>query len=354
MGTRLTAESVSARLAASPRKNGGVVSLVRLLTDTYPTRGVLRCSAGHEFETSVAGFLNRLGNGCSTCRRSNPDNFRKNVRSYESVIQELEEKCPNVRIVDGYTAISKPCNLKCQVCSHTWESTLYQILKGDRGDGCPECSRIQGNARKAKPEDTFLSKMRELYADRLILVGPYSKATAKLSFRCLDHDLEFAAVGSAVLRGKGCPACAAGRSYKHKPHKLGSRTVHVQGYEPAVLDRLAAQLGSSNVHVCSEGKVPKIAYKFKGELCEHRPDIIAGGVIHEVKSSYTLGMSNAELFRRNQAKAKAAFRAGYTYIMNVVHRRTQEVYVLPDGWTEWTLWFARFWLLQKGMDYKLH
>ncbi len=334
---KYTVESFNEKLAQQPRTNGGILRMLAPFMGSSEVHQFV-CEVGHKFDRRAAELLSRKRDGCPECFKANPENFRHNVRGQDSVEAELREKCPNIRIANGYSATYKPADLECTDCGHSWSSTIYQILRANRANGCPKCAMKGGNAKKSMGRCAILDKLREVHGSRITLLSKeVLRATDVLQFKCGVCMLDFRSTASALFRGRGCPNCSLSTSFRHKPHILGYRTVYVQGYEPFVLRELTEVMGvcADDIHVWAEGKVPRIRYEFNGKEHDYRPDIIAKGVIYEVKSYYTLGLGGAsgvEIWLRNVAKAKAVEDVGYKYRM-AVSSKTGSVVVLPEDWS---------------------
>lgn len=331
MPARFTLEDANNKFAANPHRHGGVFKIVGPFAG-YRTVNTLQCEAGHTWQ-GIPKAIMAEGRGCRACYAAKGD-FRHNVRDPKDVKAELEALWPNVSIVGGYSATYKKADLRCSVCSHTWSSTVYQLLRANRRYGCPKCAHSASNDKKSRSLTEFEAALLAKHGGQIrLLEGGFSRAKDQMNFRCTRCRLDFTKTGEDVLRGRDCPSCAASKSYRHKEYKLGRRSVFVQGYEHFVLDFLTKELKirKSLINVFSEGKVPRISYKHEGVESEHRPDLLADGVIYEVKSYYTLGLNKPHLLSRNKSKAKAALKQGLDYRVALASG-TGKVIVLPETW----------------------
>jgi hypothetical protein len=93
--------------------------------------------------------------------------------------------------------------------------------------------------------------------------------------------------GNILHSHSGCPACAKGR----KKVKLGTRKLHLRGYEPQGIKWLLKQgLTAEDIVTDNEG-VPKIDYFIEGRFRTYTPDLFLWkyNVVVEIKSLSTLG-----------------------------------------------------------------
>lgn len=122
---------------------------------------------------------------------------------------------------------------------------------------------------------------------------------------------------------------------KFKLVTVRGRTFKVQGHEGVVIRWLVESkgVGVSEINVWSSKMVPSVRYRFKGRARTHKPDLMVRGKVIEVKSTYTLGLTELGLeedwLGKHKAMARAALKQGLDYRVIVV---TDSVVVLPRLW----------------------
>ena len=172
--------------------------------------------------------------------------------------------------------------------------------------------------------------------------------------KCLKHDYIFSEIPRQVfhfLRHRkrasfACPYCkddsvldalahsSKSRWSKHKTRKLGNRKVKLQGYEHYALEYLLdiGRLPENLVASC-EHLVPVVSYQYKGQTRKHYPDFFdtRRNELIEVKSIWTLGLNDPNLFYQLKQKRKGAIKLGYKYQVYVFNHKGKILY-LPTNW----------------------
>lgn len=118
--------------------------------------------------------------------------------------------------------------------------------------------------------------------------------------------------------------------------RLQGKTFRLRGYEPQVVEHLVSKVGVSAKRVlttAAEG-VPAVQYVYKGSKHYYHPDLMIktkkGGVLIEVKSTYTLGIKKGQprtTFARVKAKIRACLDQGWDIRLAVVDRKGTVVLV---------------------------
>lgn len=126
-----------------------------------------------------------------------------------------------------------------------------------------------------------------------------------------------------------------GSRYKAKQVMLGDRSVKVLGYEGKAIEwMLSKGVRPASLKVALEGEVPQIRYKDpKTEKIRiYTPDFYLENKnrLIEVKSTYTL-FGSEEIFNNNKAKAKAAMRAGFDFVLLLMDSKGNRLKV-PRNW----------------------
>jgi hypothetical protein len=124
---------------------------------------------------------------------------------------------------------------------------------------------------------------------------------------------------------------------RFKQVTISGKTFKLQGYEDRVIEWLVSSKGVDveEIKSASSEFVPKVKYVYRGRHLTHKPDLEVRGMLIEVKSTYTLGLTGGatgqeDWIGKNKAKAKAAHDQGLRYRVVVAGR--SGVIVLPKTW----------------------
>lgn len=140
-----------------------------------------------------------------------------------------------------------------------------------------------------------------------------------------------------LIRGTGCYYCAK----ENNGNRFGFKTVQshgkirkLQGYEPQALE-LMLSYGANPDKLFSDvadGK-PTVPYRFAGKCKTYIPDFFYSpkNRIVEVKSTWTLGLKDSNMFKKNVAKAKACVELGYDFTLFLFTKKNKRI-VLPKKW----------------------
>lgn len=161
-----------------------------------PTRWT--CAAGHSWEACYNSV--QQGRGCPHCA----GNARITAEDYHAVARAREFEWQGREVVGSQRKTSWRCR-----GGHTWQAP-YASLRA--GFGCPFCS-----GRYPHPPERYETLAR---ARGLEWVGPRVANRAEpTQWRCAAGH-EFSATYGAILRGRGCPACA--RARRGQTRRLGA------------------------------------------------------------------------------------------------------------------------------------
>jgi NAD-dependent SIR2 family protein deacetylase len=138
-----------------------------------------------------------------------------------------------------------------------------------------------------------------------------------------------------------CPECF-GRAYgAAKEIELGGTTFRCQGHEPFLLKKLVVLYDPSEIVTSLDKKRLRIQYRYGGKRLNYYPDfwIPSRNKIFEVKSTATLGLVRdsdegffgEDLLAKNQAKARACIKRGYSFKLVVYGSKGNRLKV-PPGW----------------------
>ena len=92
---------------------------------------------GHLWEATPADLLR--GNGCPKCKFKKLSDLYK--KSHNQFVNEMQEKSPNIIILDTYQNCHTKVKCKCKRCGHIWENTPSHLLQGEN---CPLCQFSKG------------------------------------------------------------------------------------------------------------------------------------------------------------------------------------------------------------------
>jgi hypothetical protein len=237
----------------------------------------------------------------------------------------------SLKLVGPYRGVHGRTDFRCMGCGNVFSSNFYERLKA--GYPCKKCmGKEQGKGRRLTHTE-FMDKMKErLTLLNIKVLGKYVKSQVGILVRCRRCSHEWSPRPNNLLHSDaGCPQCASYGSFRSdfQTVQLGTRKVRVQGYEPQALDwMLGKGVNPKEIHVFTEGRIPKISYVFKRKKRTYHPDILYGKNIVEVKSIWTL----LNWLDVNKEKAKAVIQSGYDYRMIVVGSQTV---CLPTEWLKW-------------------
>lgn len=168
------------------------------------TKTTFRCAYKHEWSATPNNVLR--GRGCPHCsNRAKLDVTTINDRLKE---REIEAISP---VIKGRTLF------RHLICDTKWESGISNVLNNN--SGCPECA---GNVKLSNSLLNERLQNRNIVAD-----GKYVNARTPMKFNC-EFGHSWLATPDNILRGKGCPECAA---YGFDPSKQAWEYIFVRdGY----------------------------------------------------------------------------------------------------------------------------
>jgi hypothetical protein len=172
--------------------NGGEV-----LTDDFNSSSniKIRCSAGHEWETTGTQIIRGLW--CKECVKQ-----RAQLQYFEP-LKKMVQKKGGECLSAGYINSHTPMRFSC-ARGHEWEATYITMM---RGSWCPECVKEQYAEKRLK-------ELKQHAIDRggKCLTKKYINDDIKILWEC-SKGHQWYAVGSQVINvGYWCPYCAG----KHK------------------------------------------------------------------------------------------------------------------------------------------
>ena len=164
----------------------------------------VRCrKCGYEWDTKPNWL--KQGAGCKKCyyRRS----AEKRRKEESSFIEQSKEKHGNkydyskVKYVNNKTPV-------ILICPKHGEFPVRPDKHLNRGDGCPECAKIQNGLKRRLRQEEFVRRSSEIHNNTY----DYSKSVYNgwdkpVTIICPKHG-EFVQNAGSHLSGDGCPTCA--------------------------------------------------------------------------------------------------------------------------------------------------
>ena len=145
--------------------------------------------------TAEAHCLAR-GTGCPRCSK-------KERKTTERFVEELQTLLPDVVIVGCYVNVSTPIECKCKKCGHRWSAVPNSLLSGH---GCPSCKAIRTGDLKRKSHEQFIKELASINA-RIVVLGKYKSSDTPIECRCTECEYIWSPRPNDLLNGGGCPNC---------------------------------------------------------------------------------------------------------------------------------------------------
>ena len=125
-------------------------------------------------------------------------------KTHTQFIAELEHINSKIAILTTYEGSQIPLRCLCMQCNHEWNARPNNLLKGT---GCPICRKKAAANTQRKTHEQFASELAQV-DNSIALTSPYIGAREYVGCRCKTCNHEWRALGTNLLRGKGCPVCA--------------------------------------------------------------------------------------------------------------------------------------------------
>lgn len=136
---------------------------------------------------------------CPTCRKNL-------LMDEDKFVQILNERFPNIELSGNYTRMHDKVEFRCKIDGYQWKAEPNTIL--NLGHGCPKC----GGTVKIT-SDEFAQRFKDIN-DNIELLTSYNLMKNKIKCRCKIDDTIWEAHPENLLRGHGCPTCAAQKTSK--------------------------------------------------------------------------------------------------------------------------------------------
>ena len=164
----------------------------------------VRCKIdGYEWDTKPIWL--KHGAGCKKCyyRRSS----EKRRKAEELFIKQAKERHGNKYDYSKvkYLGNKIPVTL---ICPKHGEFDVRPDKHLSRGDGCPECAKIENGLKRRTPQDIFFARCAEVHNGKYDYSNSvYNGQDKPITVICPIHG-EFTQNAESHLEGHGCPVCS--------------------------------------------------------------------------------------------------------------------------------------------------
>lgn len=153
------------------------------------------------------------GTGCPVCS-AQAAGKTKSLGQYDRVCDILVTN--QLTLITPYTRIIDKHTINCQVCNHSWDVRLNDIVNNN--NGCPSCTGL------VKLTNEIVDQRLVTGNRMLVRVGDIVNATTKIEWKCQHGHLWSATPDSVLNLQSGCPMCnnvgVPGKLYFERcPHK---------------------------------------------------------------------------------------------------------------------------------------
>ena len=149
---------------------------------------------GVAWETVPSNIIN--GHGCKKCMSEKIT--EKNSMTFEEYTDKLNEICPTIKCIGGYTNATSPALHKCLVDEYEWETCPSYIISGSR---CPKCRN-----RLHKSHEEFVVAIHDINPE-IELIGEFVNMKTPIKAKCLKDGNVWDAHPGSLINGGGCPLC---------------------------------------------------------------------------------------------------------------------------------------------------
>ena len=146
---------------------------------------------GHIWNPRPNNLLN--GYGCPIC--SKEKNTKRQTKSHEQFIEELNQIQPDIIILGKYTKGKAHIEAQCNVCGTKWSPVAASLLNGE---GCPECGRIKRANGRRKTQEQFEDELFEANPN-IEVIGLYTGTTKPIRVKCKICGYEWERVARKLL-----------------------------------------------------------------------------------------------------------------------------------------------------------
>lgn len=205
---------------------------------TSATKILVRCRAcGHTWRKTPNSILS--GQGCPVCSKAAAIKkmSESKRKSHEQFVNEAASRNDKVRVVGRYRGSAHKVEVECVKCGRRWLAYPGNILSGA---GCQSCSV----ARRRLSIQGVIARIKEVNPD-IELVGNYTMASGKATFRCNVCGYTWDAIVSSVAGGTGCPECMKKRFSAMKTKSHEQYVAEVEAKSPNI-EIIGHYTGSAN------------------------------------------------------------------------------------------------------------
>lgn len=250
------------------------------------------------------------------------------TKTHTEYLSELKSAGIKIKPLDIYTGALTSINHKC-TCGQVWNTTPNRVLRGAK------CKTCASDSMRLKNFKHLISST--LKTKKIKMLGDYTHSRIPILFKCLVCKNEWSTRPKRIMFC-GCPYCKMRNAKSaflstNKKVKVGKREVAVQGYEPQAIKILLNYVKPGQLKFGVEVPIIK---SLDGR--NHYPDIWIPHIntIVEVKSLFTLGITDAFRFKSVQDKAIAAEACGYNYVVMVISTKGELINILLNNWKKWS------------------
>lgn len=163
---------------------------------------------GNEFWSKPNPLLFNSAFWCPACAKEHHGENRR--KSDEQYLEDLKKVWG-----DRFTPLAHygknqntPILHRCNKCGNEWKVNPHLLLGGE---GCPECKKVVISELKRKPQEQYIEELKEIWGDKIILLGEYQTTDTPTLHRRNKCGLEWEANPHALLARHGCPRCNMSR-----------------------------------------------------------------------------------------------------------------------------------------------
>lgn len=151
----------------------------------------------HEWSATPQNLLQ--GHNCPRC--ANRTRAKKQTKTHEHFVEELQRKNLKIKVLERYTHGNVSINFQCAECGNIWRARPNKVLLSK---GCPECvKRNRGIKRRVNPEE--FRKRVEFINPNIELLEDYQTSRTKIRTRCKLCGHIWDANPGGLQKGVGCP-----------------------------------------------------------------------------------------------------------------------------------------------------
>ncbi len=148
---------------------------------------------GFQFLMSPNKFLS--GNRCPKCRGNYLKSQEEFIKDVHSAIGDSYE------VLGEYAGNKKKVKVKHIECGYIWDSTPATITC--RKSGCPKCA---GNMKKTQVQ--FLSDVKKILGKQYVVLNEYKGYTSKIKVKHIECNRVYITTPASIYKGNLCNLCS--------------------------------------------------------------------------------------------------------------------------------------------------